>query len=104
MGGGEGISCGAALDPRSGIGLPLPPLFYLTIKSFPAPFPLSHSPLAQAALAFVRGRSDLDATRVVLFGRSLGGAVAASLAAAEPDKVGREDTAGSHRFESTPFL
>ena len=36
---------------------------------------------AQAALDYVRGRSELDPGRVVLFGRSLGGAVAAALAA-----------------------
>jgi fermentation-respiration switch protein FrsA (DUF1100 family) len=40
---------------------------------------------AQAALEHVRGRPELDASRVVLFGRSLGGAVAAALAAATPD-------------------
>ena len=36
---------------------------------------------AAAALEYVRGRSELDPGRVVLFGRSLGGAVAAALAA-----------------------
>ena len=42
---------------------------------------------AQAALDYVRARPDLDPLRVVLFGRSLGGAVAVALAAANPGAV-----------------
>ncbi len=39
---------------------------------------------AQAALDYLQQRSDLDRGRIVAFGRSLGGAVAAALAAANP--------------------
>ncbi|XP_035250063.1 protein ABHD13 [Anguilla anguilla] len=42
---------------------------------------------AQAALDFVCARPDLDRGRVVLFGRSLGGAVAVRLAAENPHRV-----------------
>lgn len=36
---------------------------------------------ADAALAFLRGRSDIDPLKIIVFGRSLGGAVAIDLAA-----------------------
>ena len=42
---------------------------------------------AAAALAHALGRADVDPTRVGVFGRSLGGAVALSLAAARPEAV-----------------
>lgn len=42
---------------------------------------------AEATLDYVMTRSDLDKTKVVLFGRSLGGAVAVRLASANPHRV-----------------
>ncbi|XP_036396558.1 protein ABHD13 [Megalops cyprinoides] len=42
---------------------------------------------AEAALDYVMTRPDLDKTKVVLFGRSLGGAVAVRLAAENPHRV-----------------
>lgn len=42
---------------------------------------------AEAALDFVMTRPEVDKTKVVLFGRSLGGAVAIRLAAANPHRV-----------------
>lgn len=42
---------------------------------------------AAAALAHALGRADVDPTRVGVFGRSLGGAVALALAAARPEAV-----------------
>jgi uncharacterized protein len=39
---------------------------------------------ARGALAYLRGRKDVDATRLVYFGRSLGGAVALDLALEHP--------------------
>lgn len=48
--------------------------------------------IAQAALDLVTSRDDLAADKVVLFGRSLGGAVAIHLAAANPGKVSRLST------------
>lgn len=42
---------------------------------------------AEAALDYVMTRPDLDKTKVVLFGRSLGGAVAVRLASANPHRV-----------------
>lgn len=39
---------------------------------------------ARAALAYLRGRSDVDRRRIIYFGKSLGGAVAVDLAAREP--------------------
>ncbi len=39
---------------------------------------------AQAALDYLQTRADIDRTRIVAFGRSLGGAVAAALAVANP--------------------
>lgn len=43
---------------------------------------------AEAGLRYVLSRQDLDTSRVVLFGRSLGGAVTIYLAATQGDKVG----------------
>lgn len=42
---------------------------------------------AQAALAALRARTDVDASRIVLFGRSLGGAVALRLAVDHQDAI-----------------
>lgn len=42
---------------------------------------------AQAALDYVMGHPDLDAKRIVVFGRSLGGAVAIHLTATNQDAV-----------------
>ncbi|XP_074568115.1 alpha/beta hydrolase domain-containing protein WAV2-like [Curcuma longa] len=42
---------------------------------------------AQAALDHLRQRTDIDTSRIVVFGRSLGGAVGAMLARNNPDKV-----------------
>ncbi|XP_008667116.1 alpha/beta hydrolase domain-containing protein WAV2-like isoform X1 [Zea mays] len=42
---------------------------------------------AQAALDHLAQRNDIDTTRIVIFGRSLGGAVGAVLAKNNPDKV-----------------
>ena len=42
---------------------------------------------AAAALAYLTTRADIDATKVVVFGRSLGGAVGASLASTRSDKL-----------------
>ncbi|XP_021641148.2 alpha/beta hydrolase domain-containing protein WAV2 isoform X2 [Hevea brasiliensis] len=42
---------------------------------------------AQAALDHLSQRTDIDTTRIVVFGRSLGGAVGALLAKNNPDKV-----------------
>ncbi len=42
---------------------------------------------AQAALECLQSRTDIDSSRIVLFGRSLGGAVAIHLAADNKDKV-----------------
>lgn len=42
---------------------------------------------AEAALDYIMTRPDLDKTKVVLFGRSLGGAVAVRLASANPHRV-----------------
>lgn len=39
---------------------------------------------AEAALRYLRSRSDIDAKKIVLFGRSLGAAVATDLATSEP--------------------
>jgi len=39
----------------------------------------------EAALAYVRSRADLDATRLILFGVSRGGVVATALASVDPD-------------------
>lgn len=56
---------------------------------------------AEAAMAHLLARQDVDSKRVVVYGRSLGGAVALHLAAAHQDKVGiycfwqfKNDTAG----------
>lgn len=43
---------------------------------------------AQAFLDYLVGRDDLDTKQIVVFGRSLGGAVAIHLAAQNQDKVG----------------
>lgn len=43
---------------------------------------------AQAALDHLLSRDDVDGNKVVVFGRSLGGAVAIHLAAENQDKVG----------------
>mmetsp|Transcript_27858 Transcript_27858/g.33825 ORF Transcript_27858/g.33825 Transcript_27858/m.33825 type:complete len:298 (+) Transcript_27858:201-1094(+) len=42
---------------------------------------------AQVALDYLASRADLDASKIIVFGRSLGGAVAAHLSATNPDKV-----------------
>ncbi|XP_030448406.2 alpha/beta hydrolase domain-containing protein WAV2 [Syzygium oleosum] len=42
---------------------------------------------AQAALDHLRARTDIDTSRIVVFGRSLGGAVGAVLTKNNPDKV-----------------
>jgi len=42
---------------------------------------------AQAALDHLSQRSDIDTSRIVVFGRSLGGAVGAVLTKNNPDKV-----------------
>jgi dienelactone hydrolase len=42
---------------------------------------------AQAALDHLSQRSDIDTSRIVVFGRSLGGAVGAVLTRNNPDKV-----------------
>lgn len=42
---------------------------------------------AQAALDHLSQRSDIDTSRIVVFGRSLGGAVGAGLTKNNPDKV-----------------
>eukprot|EP00877_Chromochloris_zofingiensis_P001577 jgi/Chrzof1/1141/Cz01g42040.t1 len=42
---------------------------------------------AQAALDHVLGRADVNSSRIVVMGRSLGGAVAIHLAASNPDKI-----------------
>lgn len=42
---------------------------------------------AQAALDHLSQRTDIDTSRIVVFGRSLGGAVGAVLAKNNPDKV-----------------
>ena len=47
---------------------------------------------AEAALRHVVARPDVDTTTIVLFGRSLGGAVAIHLAAKHEDKVSRPPT------------
>jgi dienelactone hydrolase len=41
----------------------------------------------QAALDYLWSRPGLDPTRIVVFGRSLGGAVGSALAKNNPDKV-----------------
>ena len=42
---------------------------------------------AQAALDYVLGRADVDPDRVILFGQSIGGAVAFDLAARNQSKI-----------------
>jgi dienelactone hydrolase len=42
---------------------------------------------AQAALTYLESRQDLNSGAIVVYGRSLGGAVAIHLAAQYPDKV-----------------
>lgn len=42
---------------------------------------------AQAALDYVLGRTDVDAEKIVLFGQSIGGAVAFDLAARNQSKI-----------------
>lgn len=41
----------------------------------------------QAVLDAIHSRADIDKTKIVLFGRSLGGAVAVYLADKEPSRV-----------------
>lgn len=42
---------------------------------------------AEESLAYLRGRADVDVTRIVVFGRSLGGAVAVHLANVAPTEI-----------------
>lgn len=46
---------------------------------------------AQAALDHLLGRDDVSSSSIVVYGRSLGGAVAIHLAAENQDKVGLQD-------------
>jgi len=42
---------------------------------------------AKETLKHLRGRTDIDTSKIILFGRSLGGAVAVSLAATQPEAI-----------------
>ncbi|CAL8369004.1 unnamed protein product [Arctogadus glacialis] len=57
---------------------------------------------AQATLDYVMSRPDLDKTKVVLFGRSLGGAVAVRLASLNPHRVAA--TIVENTFLSIPHM
>lgn len=57
----------------------------LVIKHFTKKF--SYFIISQAALDHLSKRSDIDTSRIVVFGRSLGGAVGAVLTKNNPDKV-----------------
>ncbi|CAA6674877.1 unnamed protein product [Spirodela intermedia] len=65
--------------------------FMLSYRGYGASdgFPSQHGIIqdAQAALDHLMQRTDIDTSRIVVFGRSLGGAVGAVLARNNPDKV-----------------
>ncbi|CAA6664690.1 unnamed protein product [Spirodela intermedia] len=66
-------------------------VFMLSYRGYGASdgFPSQHGIIqdAQAALDHLMQRTDIDTSRIVVFGRSLGGAVGAVLARNNPDKI-----------------
>ncbi|CAN6478303.1 unnamed protein product [Victoria cruziana] len=66
-------------------------VFMLSYRGYGASegYPSQHGILkdAQAALDHLTQRTDIDSSKIIVFGRSLGGAVGAALAKNNPDKV-----------------
>lgn len=66
-------------------------VFMLSYRGYGASdgYPSQHGIIqdAQAALDYLYQRTDIDTSRIVVFGRSLGGAVGATLTKNNPDKV-----------------
>lgn len=97
---GNGLLCTAVFNSytsfaRQTLGLPYPYLLPLALccsyrgygQSEGSPSQPGIMQDAQAALDHVLGRADVNSSRIVVMGRSLGGAVAIHLAASNPDKV-----------------
>eukprot|EP00850_Spirogloea_muscicola_P008434 SM000045S16179 [mRNA] locus=s45:109432:111698:+ [translate_table: standard] len=62
-------------------------VFMLSYRGLPGPYLPEHCNVAQASLDHLLARPDIDSKQIVLFGRSLGGAVATQLTANNPGKV-----------------